>query len=89
MSKNAPPPLLPSLLGKPQTFAMPTAEPTDAKINPQRLAKFLVFFIVSPISEKTAAQALEARAVISLFLFKFDTQDAQCLALPVPVIYTF
>ena len=31
MSKNAPPPLLPSLLGKPQTFAMPTAEPSEAK----------------------------------------------------------
>ena len=52
MSKNAPPPLLPILFGKPQTFAMPTAEPTDARIKPHRLAKFLVFFMFSPIQVK-------------------------------------
>jgi hypothetical protein len=39
------------LFGKPQTLAMPTAEPTDARIKPQRLAKLFVFFVFmcSPI----------------------------------------
>ena len=45
MSRNAPPPLLPILFGKPQTFAMPTAEPTDARIKPHRLAKCLVCLV--------------------------------------------
>ena len=44
MSRNAPPPLLPILFGKPQTFAMPTAEPTDARMNPQRVEKLFTFF---------------------------------------------
>ena len=51
MSRNAPPPLLPILFGKPQTFAIPTAEPTDARMKPQRLAKLDVFFFISsPVS---------------------------------------
>jgi len=44
ISRKAPPPLLPILFGKPQTFAIPTAEPTDAKMKPHRLAKLRVLF---------------------------------------------
>lgn len=46
MSKKAPPPLLPILLGKPHTFAMPTAEPTEAKIKPHRLANLPAFCLL-------------------------------------------
>ena len=66
MSRNAPPPLLPSLLGKPQTFAMPTAEPTDARIKPQRLAKLLVFFLCSMFFSHPAVKkphGIGARAI--------------------------
>ena len=54
MSRKAPPPLLPILLGKPHTFAMPTAEPTDARMNPQRVEKLFTFFffIVSLLTGK-------------------------------------
>ena len=45
--KNAPPPLLPILAGKPHTFAMPTAEPTAESTKPQLLVNCLCLFFPS------------------------------------------
>jgi len=53
---------------------MPTAEPTDAKIKPQRLAKFFEVFIVSPISAKKEARK-RSRPARSIRLFLLHTRS--------------
>ena len=48
--RNALPPLLPIFAGNPQTFAIPTAEPTADSTKPQLLLNFLPLLMSVPPS---------------------------------------